>query len=367
MGVTLSLHRIVNDRSTTAEPATVAARHRWRTPLMISIGVGGLALLAIAGRSMLADSMTTFGHLDWPWVPLAIIAEAGSMAAFARIQRRLLRAGGANLHLRSVMAVTYAGNAISVSLPLAGSEVATAYTFRQLSRRGVDPTVAAWALAVSGLFSSFGFALVLAAGAVSSGSSTTAALGLGAAVVSLIPSVAVIAALRYDAARAHINRVLARLVGLSRRVAHWPGPGAEDALDRFLVRITSLHLPRVQSVEVLALATWNWIADCLCLAAAIRATDAPIPWQGLFLAYGAGMTAGSIGLTPGGLGIIEASLAAALVSVGISGHHALAAVLLYRLISFWLVMAAGWAVMAFLTRAARQEPAEVVTLDVPPL
>ena len=51
------------------------------------------------------------------------------------------------------------------------------------------------------------------------------------------------------------------------------------------------------------------------------------------------MAAGSIGLTPGGLGVIEAALAAGLVAIGVTGHHALAAVLLYRLISFWLVMA----------------------------
>jgi uncharacterized protein (TIRG00374 family) len=65
------------------------------------------------------------------------------------------------------------------------------------------------------------------------------------------------------------------------------------------------------------------------------------------------MTAGSIGLTPGGLGIVEAALSAALVAAGIRGDHALAAVLVYRLISFWLVMVGGWAVMAVLTRNAR--------------
>ena len=65
------------------------------------------------------------------------------------------------------------------------------------------------------------------------------------------------------------------------------------------------------------------------------------------------MTAGSIGLTPGGLGILEAALSAALVAAGTRGDHALAAVLVYRLISFWLVMVAGWAVMAVLTRNTR--------------
>jgi uncharacterized protein (TIRG00374 family) len=66
------------------------------------------------------------------------------------------------------------------------------------------------------------------------------------------------------------------------------------------------------------------------------------------------MTAATLGLTPGGLGVVEAALAAALVAAGTTGHHALAAVLVYRLISFWLVMASGWVVMAALVRASRR-------------
>jgi hypothetical protein len=85
----------------------------------------------------------------------------------------------------------------------------------------------------------------------------------------------------------------------------------------------------------------------------VSATGSAVPWHGLFLAYGVGMTAGSVGLTPGGLGVIDAALSAGLVASGISGQHALAAVLVYRLISFWLVMAVGWAVMAFLTQGSR--------------
>jgi uncharacterized protein (TIRG00374 family) len=72
------------------------------------------------------------------------------------------------------------------------------------------------------------------------------------------------------------------------------------------------------------------------------------------------MTAGSIGLTPGGLGIIEVALSAALVAAGLKGHHALASVLVYRLISFWLVMAAGWVVLGVLTRAT-PEPERLST------
>ena len=325
--------------------------HRpWQVLLLLVVVVGGVALVATFAGSTLTDSMTTLAHLNWPWLLLALIAEAGSMAAFARTQRRLLRASGTKLDLGSVMAVTYAGNAISVSLPLAGSEMATAFSFRQFNRHGIDAAVAGWALAVSGIISSLAFAVVLAGGAFASGSATAALVGVSGALISLLPAATVIVALRYRSIRHALNRLLARLFGVSRRLVNRPGRDADSALQRFLDRLARIRLPRLQYAEVFGLALWNWVADCLCLAAAIRATGAAVPWRGLFLAYTAGMTAASVGLTPGGVGIIEAALAAALVGAGLKAHHALAAVLAYRLVSFWLVMTVGWLVMLLVTR-----------------
>ena len=347
-------HRLASGpwrRRVTGGPPNVASSKRrpWLKALVGTVAVGGIAALGLVAGSTSAHLFAGFAHLDWPWLALGLVAESGSMATFARAQRRLLKAGGTKVHLGSILAVTYAGNAISVSLPLAGPEVSTAFTFRQFSRHGIDPAVAAWALAVSGIVSS----AALAGGAVTSGSSTAALLGLGGAVVSLLPSVCVLAALRYRSVRGLLNRLLDRLIAISRQLVRRPGPGAEDFLEQFLDRVASLKLPTLQYAEVFALALWNWVGDCLCLACAIRATGSNVPWQGLFLAYGAGMTAGSIGLTPGGLGIVEAALSAALVAAGIRGGHAFAAVLVYRLISFWLVMAGGWAIMAVLTRNTR--------------
>ena len=55
-----------------------------------------------------------------------------------------------------------------------------------------------------------------------------------------------------------------------------------------------------------------------CLACAIHATGQPVPWHGLLLAYAAGAAVGSTGLTPGGFGLVEATLTAALVGVGMT-------------------------------------------------
>jgi uncharacterized protein (TIRG00374 family) len=73
----------------------------------------------------------------------------------------------------------------------------------------------------------------------------------------------------------------------------------------------------------------------------------------LLLAYGAGQLASTLPITPGGLGVVEGSLTVALVTFG-GGHiSTVAAVLLYRLISFWLVLPAGWGAWAGMTIRAR--------------
>jgi hypothetical protein len=61
---------------------------------------------------------------------------------------------------------------------------------------------------------------------------------------------------------------------------------------------------------------------------------------------------GSTGLTPGGFGIVELAVAAALTAGGLPASAALASVLAYRVINFWLVNGAGWLVM--LRPGARQ-------------
>ena len=61
----------------------------------------------------------------------------------------------------------------------------------------------------------------------------------------------------------------------------------------------------------------------------------------LLLAWAAGTAVASLGLTPGGLGVVEATLSSALIATGLVGSTAIAAVLVYRIVSLWLVIAAG--------------------------
>ena len=103
-------------------------------------------------------------------------------------------------------------------------------------------------------------------------------------------------------------------------------------------------------MTVTGLALANWLADAAVLAVSIRATGATVPWHDLLLVYGSGIAAQSLNITPGGLGVTEGTLSLALVATGLCASQALAAVLLYRLASFWLVALAGWLVLLWLRR-----------------
>jgi uncharacterized membrane protein YbhN (UPF0104 family) len=306
--------------------------------------------MIILGRHTLTRSLAALGGLDFRWFALAVLSECVSLAAFGLSRRRLLRADGHRAALGSVMAITYAGNALSMSIPVAGAQLAAIFSYRQFRRRGLDPALTGWALAVSAIASSSALAFILIVGAVAGGAALATAAGLTGAAVFGLPAVTVALALRYPRARAVANRVLGRALRAGRRLLRRPGIDTA-ALERFLHRLGTIKLGPLRSAEVFGLAVLNWLADCGCLACAIQATGVPVPWRGLLLAYGAGAAAGSTGVTPGGFAVVEVTLTAALAATGMGASRALTAVLAYRLVNFWLILLGGTVLMVILTHA----------------
>ena len=84
------------------------------------------------------------------------------------------------------------------------------------------------------------------------------------------------------------------------------------------------------------------------------AIDAPIPWKGLLLAYGAGQLAATLPITPGGLGVVEGTITVALVAFGGAETSTAYAVLLYRVISFWMILVIGWLLIGQLALQVRR-------------
>ena len=334
------------------QPTGTGARpgiRRWVRVVIAVLAVAVLITVIVVDRQTLAESLSAIGGLDLRWFALAIVCELLSLTAFGLSRRRLLRADGHKAAFGSVMAITYAGNAVSMSIPFAGAQLAAVFSYQQFRRRGLDPALTGWALGVSAIASSSALALVLVAGAIAGGAPLATAIGFLGAAVFALPAITVILALRYPRARVVANRVLSWVVHLVRRLFRKPGIDPA-ALDELLQRLATIRLGWLSYAEVFGLAVANWLFDCACLACAIRATGQPVPWHGLLLAYVAGAVAGSTGVTPGGFLIVEATLTAALTAAGMNAGPALGAVLAYRLVNFWMILLGGGVALIVLTR-----------------
>ena len=88
----------------------------------------------------------------------------------------------------------------------------------------------------------------------------------------------------------------------------------------------------------------------LCLATCVAAFGRTVPIASIAVVYLTGSAIGSILPTPGGIGGVEAALTAGLTTAGIPGAVAVSAVLLFRLVTFWLPVPVGWVALTYLER-----------------
>ncbi|WP_403490006.1 lysylphosphatidylglycerol synthase transmembrane domain-containing protein [Streptomyces caniferus] len=93
-------------------------------------------------------------------------------------------------------------------------------------------------------------------------------------------------------------------------------------------------------------------ANVMCLDASIRAFGGgdTISYASIAVAFLAGNALGSAAPTPGGVGAVEGALIGALTVAGLAGDTAFPAVLLFRLMVFWLPVLPGWLAFTYLTR-----------------
>lgn len=331
-----------------------STRPRWQVlgKRVFTLGIiGGAVWAGYDHRSEVSAAGSMLSHLQVGWLLLAIAFEIGSMIVFARMQRWLLRAGGVHVPLGTMVEIALAGNAMSTSLP-GGPAWSATWAFGQLRRRGANRTLAGWVIVVAGALSSFAVFVIVAAGAFVAGNSGPFAhLRWLAGVLAAIP---IVVAVGLEAAR-HSSRVDMSFAELWKAVSARLRPAR--AVGRLVAR-TSKNLGLVRPglagwAEAFGLALANWLYDAATLVACIEALGVRVPWHAILIIYGFTQISASLPITPGGLGVVEASMAALLVAYGTPSTTALAVVLLYRIVSFWGLVPIGWAVWFGLELANR--------------
>ena len=332
------------------EPAAPTARRRprWRLPLILTVAA---ALAAIGLRGRLPDPrefVRALTDADPRWVTLAAALQAASLAAFAWQQRDLLRALGVRLKAGHLLAVTLARTAISISLP-AGAAVSAGYAVREYRRAGSSREIAAASMIVSGLASIGGLTLLYLTGGLFVLAGDPSLL-LSARPLTVVTALIALTALAVVLGRRQANRPMpARLRRLEGRVVDAIRSLLRSARDAW--RAGAGLRVRDWLAAVLHAAV-NWLTDLLCLAVTCRAVGLPVGVTTLAGIYLGVQIVRQVPLTPGGVGVIDTALVAGLTAAGATAVTAAAAVLVYRLLSCWLLIPAGGLAALHLRRAA---------------
>ena len=320
-------------------PSALSRRLRGilRRALRYSIPLGLLGYAIYSQRGELASALHQLARIRWPWFALAAFAEYGSFSYQARMQRRLLSAGGTRIARSTAMALAYAQSAMSLSFP-GGPVVSNSYAFRQYRARGADQTLSAWVLVVGAIASNTALVVLAVAGAE--------VTGVGGIGLTIIVSTVLLTVLL------GITVLLRRRSGaemLARRMLRWlkrhlgrPSGDPDTLVTEASRQLGGIRPSRADFGLVAMSALLTWATDLFCLTTSYRALGAHAPWPGVIVAYTVGQLASSIPFLPGGIGLVEGGVAATLVAYGTTRPTALGVVMIYRLLSFWAVIAVGW-------------------------
>jgi uncharacterized protein (TIRG00374 family) len=343
---------VLNETSARTHPLRQKLRRVW--PVAKYVFGFAILLVAVWVLSSHTDELSSisgaFDHLRWWWIPPAVLAEAASFVCFTGMQYELLRSGGVIPPAAPLFKMTLASQAITNSLP-GGSAFSAVYGFRWFRRFGAENTVAVWAMVGTLVASMVSLSLVATAGlALAAGEG--ASLDLIPVLIGVLVITMTIGALFVW--ERPLFLVLTGIIRVSRSVLGRPRGDTAEQVDRIIKRVTSVRLNGRDVTGIVLWGTGNWLFDCACFAMMFLAIGSAIPWKGLLLAYGAGQLAAALPITPGGLGAVEGSITIALVAFGGAQVTTLDAVLLYRLISFWLVLLVGWTLWGELALQVRR-------------
>lgn len=334
-----------------------ATDRNFKTAIRYVLGVvlGIVVLLLLVGkRGELLAAWRQIRHASLGWVLLAVLAEATSLVAFAWLQHRVLRLSGTRITMRALFLLTLANDAIANTVP-GEPAVSSAYRYRYYRRRGATGASAGWTVFTILIAQAIGMSALLLVGVLVALASSTTRGGAGTALVGLVIIIGSGAVL---VRRDLVLALAAAAVRGARRLTGHPRGNIGARIEATLARMREIPLSRASMIGVAAIAGSVWCCDFLCLICAFGAVHAAIPWNGVLLAYGVAQIVGSFPIVPGGIGIVEGSLAVILAAYGTGRVPAVSAALGFRIVNFWLAIIIGWVSVAVIALLGRRRAAD---------
>jgi uncharacterized membrane protein YbhN (UPF0104 family)/tRNA A-37 threonylcarbamoyl transferase component Bud32 len=307
------------------EPVQIE-RVKPRTLITLIAGVFAAYLLAGQLADVSFASLFARAKPGWTFIALALSAltyVGATMALSGFVLERLKP-------LRTFLVQIAASFVILVTPAAVGG---AALNLRYLRRARLTATDAAASVGVTQVISLVVYFVLLLVFAAISGTSHAVAVPGWTFIALGVLAGLVLIALALPAGR---RQLLSRLASAAGQVV----PRLLDVVQR--------PVKLAQGVGGTLVVTLSYI---LCLAASVQALggQAP-PLASIAVVFLTGSAVGSLVPTPGGIGAVEAAMSTGLIAAGMQSSKAVAAVLLFRTVTFWLPVLAGWWAMHYLQR-----------------
>jgi uncharacterized membrane protein YbhN (UPF0104 family) len=320
-------HQLLGDHLT-APTAPRLERFRWRT--VVSTVALTVAAYLLVGEISGVNVLGTLGQANPGWLAVAVLGSAvtylgAAIGIAAFVPQRLSIWRGYFVQLSTAF--------VGVAMPPTVGHVAV--NARYLHRQKVDEGTIAASVTVSQVVNIVTTVLLLIVLGVLTGSGLSrlkiapggdVLIGLGviAAVV-----IAVLA----------VPQTRVRVVG-----AVWPH--LREIWPRLLDAVSQpLRLGVGVGANLLLTAAY-----VVALVAALRSVGGHPAILGAAVVFLTGNAVGSATPTPGGIGGVEAVMAAGLTAIGVPASQAISGVLLFRMATFWLPIPVGWVCFQVLQR-----------------
>lgn len=310
-------------------PAETIQFERIRPRTLVMIVVGSIAGYLLLTQLAQVDFATLLTTANWGWAiaalvlsALTFIAAAWSLSGF--VPERL------PLH-RVVLAQLAGSFATLVSPPTIGS---IAINVRFLQKAGLHPALAGASVGVSQVMAFVFHIVLLLLFGIAAGTQADHTFDPPQWVVIGVVAVAVVAL------------ALLAVPAIRRLIVKRVRPTLKEVVPR-LITVVQRPMKLLEGIGGILLLNGAFIA---VLYACVLAFGGSMNIAVVAVVYLAGATLGQAAPTPGGLGAVEAALSAGLVAGGLDSGIAVSAVLLFRLVTFWLPTIPGYWSFNWLTK-----------------
>lgn len=318
-----------------------AERSRWLGSAML---VGVLAFAAIFLFTDFDELWRTLISADARLLPLPVLCVGLSYIAMAASYQGISSAAGASIRFSDMLKITFVANTLNYLLATGGLSgfAARMYYFTRLSVPANTAVVISLAQTFMTNVTLLGFVLAGFLYVISTQPMQRPTMAIATFFLTFLVAAAILVAFLLLHPR------------VRRRTLFWLAQGTYAILHRFQTRWTPkrTHVWRYQfnlnrgisfllsrkrhMVAPLIYIILDWLLTILILHTAFLAMRYDIPFSQTVVGFSVGITLSFLSLVPGGLGVMEGSMAAIFAGMGVPFETAVVAVLLFRLIYYIL-------------------------------